>query len=264
MPPDVPKWLEDIRDAGGFIGRVPNRIASFPGFILVSILFLAFNSVSFSQEQTLLLEDFETGDPLPEGWTVEGFPVALWHIAENGECLAETRMGAYNHGQGGCDYNTGDNNFGRLKSPPFVVTGDPPFTLSFDYIRSVDPFGDGACVWIVKADNSTSQGIECVTDNSGTAQFSEMQVPNPSFWGGQEVRIEFEFFADPNGNNNPGWFVDNVEVRNSSPEPPVPAVTDWGLLVMTLLLLAAGTVVFRRAGSAGPNWPRSGRVSARE
>ncbi len=222
--------------------------------LLAASASVAFPAPAFAQGQTVFFEDFETGDPLEDGWTVTGAPEVLWHIAEHGECLAQTRMGAYNHAPGPCDYNTGGTNGGRLKSPPFFLTGDPPFTLSFQFIRQVDSNGDHTCVLIEDVDSPASEGLGCLTDNSGTLQQSAVaEVPNSPFWAGQEVTIEFEFIANQIGNNNAGWFIDNVEVRNSS-APPIPAVSQWGGVVMTLLVLVAGTVVFGwrlRAGNRG-------------
>ncbi len=158
-------------------------------------------------------------------------------------------MAAYNHGSGACDYNTGSDNGGRIKSPPFLVTGDHPFILAFNYKRQMDPTVDTTCAWIVDADTGDWDSIGCVFDNSGTLQFAEMGVPNSPFWAGREVRIEFEFIANQFGNNNPGWFVDNVEVLNSGNDPPIPTVSEWGLVVMTLLLLTSGTLALRHRRS---------------
>ncbi len=36
------------------------------------------------------------------------------------------------------------------------------------------------------------------------------------------------------------------------PPPPIPTVSEWGLIVMTLLLLTAGTIVIRRYKAHGP------------
>ncbi|MEE9295992.1 MAG: hypothetical protein V3W34_13650 [Phycisphaerae bacterium] len=191
---------------------------------------LSFRFHCFDPIPLPFFEDFENpGGPaeLPEGWAVSGFPEVLWHIAENGECLSETRMGAYNHGPEVCDYDTGDNNLGRLKSPPLAMTGDPPFTLLFDYKRVVDPLGnDNTCVLIVMADNSATDTLACPIDNSGTLQFAQMDIPSPNFWRGREVRIEFSLFADSFSFNTPGWFVDNVEVLNSGPGPANDRCTD--------------------------------------
>ncbi len=148
-----------------------------------------------------------------------GFPYILWHITEEGECLVGEPPGprgaAYNNEPASCDYNTGSSNLGRIKSPPFLVTGDPPFIVSFNYKRQMDPSVDGTCVWIVDADTGESSPLACVHDNSGTLQLAEADVPDSSIWAGRNVRIEFEFIANQVGNNEPGWFFDNVELRNS-------------------------------------------------
>ncbi|MCH7527481.1 MAG: hypothetical protein IID39_08595 [Planctomycetes bacterium] len=83
----------------------------------------------------------------------------------------------------------------------------------------MDPSVDTTCAVIVDADTGESSPTGCVFDNSGNLQFVEMEVPGAPFWEDKNVRIEFEFIANQIGNNNPGWFVDNVELRNSSLEP---------------------------------------------
>ncbi len=174
------------------------------GLIVPALAVGAFAPCALARGQTLFFEDFEAGDPLSEGWTVTGFPYILWHIAEDGECLAQTRRAAYNNGPAACDHNTGGSNNGRIKSPPFLVTGDPPFIVSFNHKRLVDPTGDTTCVLIVDADTGDLDSIGCVTDNSGTLQSAEMEIPNSSFWVGKNVRIEFNSNANQIGNNNPG------------------------------------------------------------
>ncbi len=217
-------------------------------FLLVLFPWVAFDSVCFGQ-QTVFFEDFE-GDPMGEGWTVTGFPYVLWHIADHGECgLAQTRMAAYNNSPASCDYITGTPNNGRIKSPPFFMTAEFPFTLSFLFIRQMDPSGDTTCVWIVDLETGGTDVLGCVDDNSGELLCAVADIPNSPFWAGREVRIEFSFMANQFGNDNPGLFVDEVLVEDSAPQPPVPTVSQWGLVVMTLLLLAGGTIVFARRRS---------------
>ncbi len=226
-------------------------LAFFPGFFLVSLPFFTFDHVSFAQGQTIFFEDFEKGDQLPAGWTVTGVPEILWHIAEDGECIAQTRMGAYNRGDIGiCGYDTEGPNTGELKSTVFTLTGQPPYTLSFRYMRLVDPNGESTCVFLVNADEPGAVALGCVTDNSGDPMDAVAEIPDSPQWEGRNVRIEFEFTADQFGNNNPGWFIDNVEVRNSS-APPIPAASQWGLAVMALLFVTGGTIVYRRRHPRG-------------
>ncbi len=188
-------------------------------------------------------EDFESGG---QGWLGTGWPYVLWHIAEDGECLAQTRMAAYNNGPAACDYITGTTPEGRFKSPPFIMTDDPPFTLSFRYIRQMDPSVDTACVWIVGLGTQGTDAIGCVWDNSGQLLDVVMDIPNSPFWAGQQARIEFSFMADQIDNDNPGFFVDEVLVEGTPPVPPIPTVSEWGIVVMVLLLVTGGTVVFGR------------------
>jgi hypothetical protein len=43
------------------------------------------------------------------------------------------------------------------------------------------------------------------------------------------------------------WPPNPIEISFSLEEvPPIPTVSEWGLIIMTLLLLTAGTVLFRR------------------
>jgi hypothetical protein len=47
----------------------------------------------------------------------------------------------------------------------------------------------------------------------------------------------------PSGNGEPGG---TAEIQFTVGSAPIPAVSEWGLLAMTLLVVVAGTIVFRR------------------
>ena len=63
--------------------------------------------------------------------------------------------------------------------------------------------------------------------------------PNPPW---EEIEISFSVAAGHYA------FVDRLHIATECVNnPAIPAVSEWGLLVMALLGLAAGTIMFRRA-----------------
>jgi hypothetical protein len=81
-------------------------------------------------------------------------------------------------------------------------------------------------------------------------------------FAGELATITFQFESDVGISGTLGWQVDNVHLFSESLDPngngipddcelpPIPAVSEWGLVMMTLLVLAAGTIVFRRLSAA--------------
>lgn len=58
------------------------------------------------------------------------------------------------------------------------------------------------------------------------------------------------------GTNSPTNFAgDSGSVDAGEPEPPVPAVSTWGLVALALLVLAAGSVVLARSRASGDAHP---------
>ena len=124
-------------------------VDSFPApknrSLALPALMLGFASVCFGQGQVLFFENFESG---AAGWTYDNSDHGLWHIANDGECLSITKMGSYNNGPAVCNYVTGNmSNSGILSSPPILLSGLEPHTITFDFIRSVGP-DDGGCMLV--------------------------------------------------------------------------------------------------------------------
>ncbi|GAF77285.1 unnamed protein product, partial [marine sediment metagenome] len=68
-----------------------------------------------------------------------------------------------------------------------------------------------------------------------------------SAYAGQEVQIRFHYWF---AYYEMWWQVDNVAITGSSPS--IPAVSEWGMVVMTLLVLTTGTIVFLKRTAAVP------------
>jgi hypothetical protein len=165
----------------------------------------------------LFSEDFESGGV---GWTATGKPEVLWHVAENGECGAVTRMAAYNRFPNACDYKTGGANTGAFLSPVFTLSGPHSFVVQYDYLQETDE--GGLCVEIVnEADGESANviGCTCCSNPYNAAEIARASaaVPNLYYWRGKKVRLRFDFKADSDGNTTMGVMVDNVRVFASGP-----------------------------------------------
>lgn len=167
--------------------------------------------------QVLFSEDFETGAP---GWTAEGLPIIMWHVAEPGECGSVTRMAAYNRGPAMCSYSpgTGEASYGYYYSPPVVMSGTAsPFRISFDYIKVMDVSGDVASILIQDVGNPQLETmIIFVSGSTGVPlHVSGYPIPASDFWAGRTVRFKLSVATNPLGNQGAGFFVDNLVVTNS-------------------------------------------------
>ena len=188
---------------------------SFPAFLLALL------SSSASAQSPLFFEDFEGGGA---GWTMTGTSPVLWHVSNNGECGSVGRMGAYNRWPTACDYKTVGPNSGVLKSPTFVLSGSPLFTVDLDFLLQKDS-DDATELRVVDAAAPTTwTTIYDFNTNALTLTHSTLTIPSGSFWAGKTVYLEFRFFANSSGNLGFGWMVDNVSVQVDAVPPTITSI----------------------------------------
>ncbi len=167
-------------------------------------------AIVLGQGQTLFFENFETGGP---GWTYDNANHGQWHIAPNGECLSITKMAAYNRGPTACNYSLGTSgNSGILFSPSFTLTGLPPHTIKLDYIRAA-AIQAATCLNVVIAECGQIAPVGCFNGNLVGLRSIEWNIP--AGYQDRHVVLAFYFNTLPGGTNNPGFYVDNIEVTNS-------------------------------------------------
>ncbi len=162
------------------------------------------------QTQTLLFEDFENG---LNGWTITNQIGGQWHLAPDSQCGAVTSMVAYNTATS-CTYHLGPFNAGTLTSQAFVLAGRAPYTVSFDYMRSIASDGDTTCVE-GRADGTGVWTALTCTELANDGALHHQSLPIPSSWAGHGIEIRFRFSANFSDNAFLGWLVDNVLVTNS-------------------------------------------------
>ncbi len=211
-PASVARWdLSRYRLPLGEGFRMRRRAGG--GWVLLVLAIVMGWTAGAAGQQVLLSEDFENGAP---GWTRTGTPIILWHVANAAECGSITRMAAYNRGPGTCTYNTGGVNTGRMRSPPLLMAGTPPFLVSFDYMRSMDtnPAEQSNTLEIVDTGSPLTFLITNIPTNSPVIRHLANLVV-PADWAGRTVRFEFAAGSDTAGNNNLGFFFDNFVVTNS-------------------------------------------------
>lgn len=119
-----------------------------------------------------------------------------------------------------------------------------------------EPTFSQAFFWMDNDDQTPPQfcdelGLVGATEIS-TVDFNTVSLDVSSLAGGQTVRIEFAMVDGCDGRNTQ-IIVDDVivtsvgEPSNCTLSPPVPAVSSWGVLITGLLVVVAGSCVFRRA-----------------
>lgn len=192
----------------------------------------------FAQGETLLHEDFEGEAP---GWTFENFESGLWHLTSAHNCLGENKMAAYSAGLPMCNYYKGEGipGHGYLQSPEIRLTGLPPYVISFEYAHEVDS-SDSTCFQIWDLDAGEADPWICeVMDNSGSLNSFSWMLP-PTFPPIiKRIALRFEFTADGESNQGLGWWLDNVDVRNSGTVPP-PIVEAEGIHYLRIQLPEPG------------------------
>jgi hypothetical protein len=140
----------------------------------------------------------------------------LWHLAPDGECGAITAMAACNNGPGSCDYQTvGGASPGLLRSPTFQLTGTPPWTITFDYLKDTDASGDIAWATIeLWGDDGIGDTVALLPD-AGTVQHVVHVEDYNEVWWGESVKLQFFLGSDGVGDLGSGLLIDNVVVTNS-------------------------------------------------
>jgi hypothetical protein len=164
----------------------------------------------------LFSEDFEQG---LSGWSVVSDGAAAWHLAEDGECGATTRMAAFNEAAS-CSFTPETLTSSRLISPSFVLSDVSPFTIEFDMVRDFAAESLSS-VKIEIVDESTVNplvtqtipGFLIVDQDSGGLVNVRLQVPQSSKFEKRSVHVEFiSTSKEPAAGN--GWLVDNVVIRD--------------------------------------------------
>ena len=180
---------------------------------LVAVVGLAgLAPVAASQSQTLYLEDFEGG---LGGWDAPVFYAqGLWHLAERGECVATGRMLACTQ-PATCSYDTGGDHVDGIRSPPITFTGEPPYTVSFDYQLDCFTGFIGEDVGYLMIDQDflpiiVLEGNDFVTD--GTP--STASVSFGSGYAGATVYFTLLLSVEIDPDVGAGFFVDNFRVTN--------------------------------------------------
>jgi hypothetical protein len=167
--------------------------------------------------QVVFSEDFEGG---LAGWSVQSDGPAAWHLAEDGECGAKSRMAAFNEAAT-CSFTPGTPTESRLLSPSFTFSQDSPFTLDFDMIRDFAG-GSLSTIQVEIVDETATEPL--VTQKVANYQLTNgewgtglvhvrVRVPQSSKFEGRTVHLEFV------GNSKEpapatGWLVDNIEIRD--------------------------------------------------
>jgi hypothetical protein len=193
----------------------------------------------------LPLEDFETGMVLPSGVTpcdepindlsndacfttgslLPGFALQTFEGIRPG-CPLECPMVIVGAGfVGNPSIVVGPNFF----VDTYLITFSPPVTsVGLDLVTtsSSDIF-----------DISITDGTGAVTMTTGSAS------PAGTFWGVESSDLIASIhIASPSGNTE---LIDNLEFGTIAPPPPIPTLSEWGLIVLSLSFLIFGIVAIR-------------------
>lgn len=172
-----------------------------------------------AQTQVLFTEGFENGAP---GWAFPilgaGVPVSLWHLAAPVPLLCNPQvvstMCVYNTSP--CNYQNGFTHDAAADSPLFTLSAEPPFILSFKYMRSVDSAGSTQ-VQLFHVETGTYH-VVYEPKLFGTFPHPESVVLPAWVHPGDEVGLRFRFLEDSIGNGGFGWLIDEILLTGSAPQ----------------------------------------------
>ena len=168
--------------------------------------------LAWAQPQTLFADDFETTN---DNW--EAMP-GLWHVASAGECGAATGTAAFSD-PATCTYESAATLTSKLTSKPFVMSGAPPYTMSFDHSLDFDAAesapGDKATfiVYRIVPPSVLYLGDWDVSDDT-SAPMTQL-ISFDAGWEDATVILQWVFHANGIQNAGQGWLIDNVLVTNS-------------------------------------------------
>lgn len=176
----------------------------------LAALLVATGLVCSADAQTVLLaEDFEQG--LPAGWTIAGTVPILWHVAEDGQCGAVTRMAAYQNGL--CNYfGGGFGTDGLLESSSFVLPDQGPYDLSLRYRLEIDPEDSIEVLLSFTLVDVPPVTLATEEDLVGDGALHEawIHVPANPLFAGSSVNLQFLVHGDAVGNTGLGLEVDDI------------------------------------------------------
>ena len=192
---------------------------------------------------------YDDAVPIPEFPGLEKFNYGIpgdWTVVDNTgnggwQLSSEFFRDNYTGGDGACAMMDSDS-YGlvlvdsALISPPFIVpAGDATLEFDHDFNWLSDEYEELGTVDIY----TEARGWETLVRYE-YADFNGHVSLDLSAYAGQEAQIRFYYWITY---YQMWWQVDNVFVTGF---PPIPTLSEWGMAVLTLLLLTAGTLVFMR------------------
>jgi len=165
-------------------------------------------------QEVMLEEDFESG--FPTEWWMSGTLPWYWHVAEDGECGAVTRMMAFNHGPASCTYTTYSFSVGGVIATPYVVFDRTyPLEVHFDYRLDIDV--DDIVEVVIAPDAGASWTPYSIATSDdlwpdGNVHSVSVQVLGAHPQVGESFRVEWWISSDTMGNQGFGWMVDDVAI----------------------------------------------------
>jgi len=213
-PSATPGQLADLITANGTPGLVINEGSGSPDLLLYSLT-TGGGGGGGGGSTTVFSENFDAGTA--PGWNKSSSSADLWRLSS--DCVAAAsgsfKLG-FNRASPNCDYDTGAQASGWVRSPTINLSGFGSASLLFSHFWQVESFNGEFDIMRVQ-----------VSSNNGsswtTLQQWDARSGNPSGWLledydvsafiSSQFRVRFEFDSvDGVSNDFQGWYVDDVEV----------------------------------------------------
>ena len=210
-----PNQLADLITANGTPGVVINEGTGSPDLLLYSLTSGGGGGGGGGGSTTVFSANFDAGSA--PGWNKSSSAADLWRLSS--DCIAAAsgnfKLG-FNRAAPNCDYDTGGQATGWVRSPAINLSGFGSATLLFSQFWQVESFNgefDIMRVQVSSNNGSTWTTLQQWDARSGNPSGWLLEDFDVSAFISTQFRVRFEFDSvDGVSNNFQGWYIDDVEV----------------------------------------------------
>jgi len=186
------------------------------------------------------------------GWTMTGF----WHLVDDlvDPCTVGSASPTHSFGYHmdlSCNYDTFSFNEGRLTTPPVDISMAITANLSFSHYVDISPFA--SLLWVELSTDGGQSWVPISPGYYSTTGGWVAELIDVTPYVGNVVLIGFQFVTFGFDDAYPGWFIDDVEVNQTT----VAVGARITPSAQSLPAVPGGTVDFsftvRNIGTSGPD-----------
>ncbi len=214
-PAASPGQLADLLTANATPGVVTNPGSGSPNLMLYSLTSGSGGGGGGGGSTTVFSANFDAGTAT--GWNKSSSSADLWRLSS--DCLSAAsgtfKLG-FSRATPNCDYDTGAQATGWVRSPTINLSGAGSATLMFSHTWQVESFNgefDIMRVQVSSNNGSSWTTLQQWDARSGNPSGYILEDFDVSAFISSQFRVRFEFDSvDGVSNDFLGWYIDDIEV----------------------------------------------------